>query len=118
MALLIDNQAKQHNKNLQERRKQLRSHLSRTWILDSDLVFINQLYANSILDEQQYRWKILTQNSQLKSRNKIEAKMASVFGDQMQQLSTELQQILIDDMVTAFENRLNVLNRVPIGSDF
>jgi hypothetical protein len=60
----------------------------------------------------------MTQNTQMKSRDKMEAKMASVFGDQMQQLSTELQQILIDDMVTAFENRLNVLNRVHVGSGF
>jgi len=27
-------------------------------------------------------------------------------------LSTELREILLDDMVTAFENRLNVLNHV------
>ena len=37
--------------------------------------------------------------------------MASVFGEKIQELSTDLQKILLDDMVTAFENRLNVLNR-------
>ena len=47
----------------------------------------------------------------LRSRDELEAKMATVFNEQIKELSTELQQILIDDMVTAFENRLNVLNR-------
>jgi hypothetical protein len=37
--------------------------------------------------------------------------MATVFGEKIKELSTELQRILLDDMVTAFENRLNVLNR-------
>jgi len=48
----------------------------------------------------------------LKGRRAIEAKMASVFGEKLKELSTELQKILLDDMVTAFENRLKVLNRV------
>jgi hypothetical protein len=38
--------------------------------------------------------------------------MASIFGEKISKLSTELQRILLDDMVTAFENRLNVLNRI------
>jgi hypothetical protein len=46
-----------------------------------------------------------------KSRKELEAKMATVFGEKIKGLSTELQRILLDDMVTAFENRLNVLNR-------
>ena len=52
----------------------------------------------------------------LKSRKELEAKMASVFGEKIKELSTELQEIVIDDMVTAFENRLNVLNRVSVKS--
>jgi hypothetical protein len=47
----------------------------------------------------------------IKSRKELEAKMATVFGEKIKELSTELQRILLDDMVTAFENRLNVLNR-------
>jgi hypothetical protein len=47
----------------------------------------------------------------VKSRKELEAKMATVFGEKIKELSTELQRILLDDMVTAFENRLNVLNR-------
>ncbi len=37
--------------------------------------------------------------------------MANVFGDNMKGLSAELQKILLDDMVTAFQNRINVLMR-------
>jgi len=45
-----------------------------------------------------------------KGRKELEAKMAAIFGENIKGLSTELQEILLDDMVTAFENRLNVLN--------
>ena len=48
----------------------------------------------------------------LKNREYLESKMTAVFSDKIKQLSSDLQKILIDDMVTAFENRLNVLNRV------
>lgn len=45
-----------------------------------------------------------------KGRKELEAKMAKIFSEKISGLSTELQEILLDDMVTAFENRLNVLN--------
>ena len=32
-------------------------------------------------------------------------------------LSTELQEILLDDLVTAFENRINVLNTIAEKAD-
>ena len=53
----------------------------------------------------------MKQDVAFKSRKELEDKMASVFGEKIQKLSTDLQKILLDDMVTAFENRLNVLNR-------
>ncbi|MGB9914049.1 MAG: hypothetical protein ACPLIG_02025 [Candidatus Bathyarchaeales archaeon] len=52
----------------------------------------------------------MKQHITLKDRKELETKMAAVFDEKIRNLSTELQQILIDDMVTAFENRLNVLN--------
>ena len=46
-----------------------------------------------------------------KDRKELEAKLANVFDEKITGLSTELREILLDDMVTAFENRLNVLNK-------
>ena len=55
-----------------------------------------------------------------KEGKEIEAKLANVFDVEINSLSTELREILLDDMVTAFENRLNVLNKAtrktPIDS--
>jgi tRNA G18 (ribose-2'-O)-methylase SpoU len=45
-----------------------------------------------------------------KDRKELKAKLAAIFGENIKGLSTELQEILLDDMVTAFKNRLNVLN--------
>ncbi|MEM4733172.1 MAG: hypothetical protein QXD70_01430 [Candidatus Bathyarchaeia archaeon] len=56
----------------------------------------------------------MKQHITLKDRKELETKMAAVFDEKIRNLSTELQQILIDDMVTAFENRLNVLNCVSL----
>jgi hypothetical protein len=52
-----------------------------------------------------------------KERKTLEAKLANVFQEKINGLSTELREILIDDMVTAFENRLNVLNRASRKTD-
>lgn len=46
-----------------------------------------------------------------KNRKELEAKMAFVFGEKISGVSVELQEILLDDMVTAFENRFDVLRR-------
>ena len=45
-----------------------------------------------------------------KDRKELEAKMATIFDEKIKGFSTELQEILLDDMITAFENRLNMLN--------
>ncbi len=47
-----------------------------------------------------------------KDRKELEAKLANAFDEKINGLSTELREILLDDLVTAFENRLNVLNNV------
>jgi len=52
-----------------------------------------------------------------KDRKELEAKLANVFDDKINNLSTELREILLDDMVTAFENRLNVLNNASRKTD-
>ena len=57
-------------------------------------------------------------NLELKERNALEARMIAVFAKEIKQLSTDLQQILIDDMVTPFENRITVLSRTKARSRF
>jgi hypothetical protein len=49
-----------------------------------------------------------------KNRKELEAKLAHVFVEEIDELPTELRAILLDDMVTAFENRLNVLNTLAL----
>lgn len=46
-----------------------------------------------------------------KQRKALEDKMAKAFKENLKGLSTELQGILVDDLVTAFQNRINVLIR-------
>lgn len=45
----------------------------------------------------------------LKQRKELETKMSKALKTNIKGLSTELQRILIDDLVTAFQNRINVL---------
>jgi hypothetical protein len=47
-----------------------------------------------------------------KSRKKLRLKIATVLGENMKMLSVDLQEILLDDLVTAFENRVKVLSKV------
>jgi hypothetical protein len=47
----------------------------------------------------------------LKQRKELETKLSKVFKENVKGLSTELQGILLDDLVTAFQNRINVLMR-------
>jgi hypothetical protein len=53
----------------------------------------------------------LKQSSSLKQRKELEVKMTKVFKENVKGLSAELQRILVDDLVTAFQNRINVLMR-------
>ena len=53
----------------------------------------------------------------VKDRKQIESKLEHVFHSEIEGLTTELREILIDDMVTAFENRLHVLNQANRKAD-
>lgn len=52
-----------------------------------------------------------------KDRKELEAKLENVLQEKIDKLPAELRAILLDDMVTAFENRLNVLNRASRKAD-
>ena len=57
----------------------------------------------------------MNQQLAVKGRKELEAKMARVFGDKIKGFSVELQKILLDDMVTAFENRLIIFKRAEVN---
>ena len=75
----------------------------------SESVFHKLVKYLELNSEHKLGGKIVKQITQ-KGRKELEAKMAEIFNAKITGLSTELQGILLDDMVTAFENRLNVLN--------
>jgi len=45
-------------------------------------------------------------------RENLENKLIDAFKDEMSMLSEELQQILADDLITAFRNRITVFQRI------
>ena len=53
----------------------------------------------------------MRQSSTLKQRRDLSNKMFKVFKEEIKGLSAELQGILLDDLVTAFQSRINVLIR-------
>ena len=57
----------------------------------------------------------MNQQLAVKGRKELEAKMATVFSEKIKGLSVELQEILLDGMVTAFENRLIVFKRAEVN---
>ena len=48
----------------------------------------------------------------MENREKLQKTMMKSLETEVQQLNTDLQSILIDDMITAFYNRLNVLKKI------
>lgn len=53
----------------------------------------------------------MRQSLTLKQRRDLSTRMFKVFKEDIRGLSAELQGILLDDLVTAFQNRINVLIR-------
>ena len=48
----------------------------------------------------------------MEKRQNIQKVMMETFQNELQQLNNPLQSILIDDMITAFYNRLNVMQKI------
>ncbi len=57
----------------------------------------------------------MTYQTNAKKRKNLKLKMAKVFNEKIQMLSPDLQEVLLDDVVTAFENRLTVLSRASVS---
>jgi len=48
----------------------------------------------------------------MQKRNRLKKVMINTFQKEIQSLNSQLQTILIDDMITAFYNRLNVMQKI------
>ncbi len=48
----------------------------------------------------------------MEKRQRIQKDMMKTFQNELQQLNSQIQSILIDDMVTAFYNRLDILEKI------
>jgi len=81
------------------------------WILDSYFRFIRQLNIYKLFLSTNVGGEPLKQHITHEQRKELEVKMAKVFHSNIKELSAELQRILLDDLVTAFQNRINVLIR-------
>jgi hypothetical protein len=46
------------------------------------------------------------------NRKKLKKMLSEVFNEQLHSLQPELQSLLIDDMITAFHNRLSVFRKI------
>jgi len=57
----------------------------------------------------------------IRKRHELRKKLAEAFSDTIRTLPAEMQYILLDDLVTAFENRLSVFSspkQVQVSADF
>jgi hypothetical protein len=51
-----------------------------------------------------------------KKRKDLHSKLAEVFNDKLQSLPGEYRGIFLDDLISAFENRFDVLSRLQMSS--
>jgi hypothetical protein len=79
------------------------------------LAFISELNTLNLTCSSTGWTEKLNQQLEVKGRKELEAKIATVFGEKIKGLSMELREILLDDMVTAFENRLIVFKRAKVN---
>ena len=75
--------------------------------------FISELYATVIF----FGMREIMKNQEIRRRKELKIKMAQAFGNEIQILQKETQSFLLDDLVTAFDNRLKVLQKSQMKSE-
>jgi len=60
----------------------------------------------------------MTNQITAKSRKELKNKMVVVFGEDVKRLSTDLQDVFLDDLVTALESRLKILDKTHNDTQF
>jgi hypothetical protein len=54
----------------------------------------------------------MLKQTNIKERKELGVKMSEVFSSRIKTLPVEMQDILLDDLVTAFENRLSLFSQI------
>ena len=75
--------------------------------------FISELYATVIF----FGMREIMKNQEIRRRKELKIKMAQAFSNEIQMLQKETQSFLLDDLVTAFDNRLKVLQKSQMKSE-
>jgi hypothetical protein len=79
--------------------------------------FISELYIKGYILLKVFQRSIHMKKTMTRSRKELTEKMGKIFADRIESLSVSMQKILIDDMVTAFENRVEVLKRTQSNTE-
>ena len=56
--------------------------------------------------------------TKITKRQALKSKMADVLNEDIKMLPAEMQEILLDDLVTAFQNRLKVVNEAKLNLQY
>ena len=62
--------------------------------------------------------RVNMKKTMITKRKVLKNKMAEVLNTNIETLSSEMKDILLDDLITAFENRLKVLNQSQLNVQF
>jgi len=81
------------------------------YITNQYFLFIIQINTKNNMDVKIRREQKM-KNSLIQNREKIQKAIMAIFQDEVQTLSSDLQSILIDDIVAAFYNRLSVMKKI------
>lgn len=60
--------------------------------------------------------EMMEKNHSSRSRQRLQKAIMSAFRQEMQTLTPEMQYILTDDLLTAFQNRITVFQRIQAGT--
>ena len=85
------------------------------FITNQYFLFISQINTESNVNVKTRREQKMKNTPLMENREKLQKVMMLTFQDEVQTLNSELQSMLIDDMITAFYNRLIVLKKIQHG---
>ncbi len=69
-------------------------------------------------EQQMEKEELMKKATSTRARKELENKLAQVFESKIKSLSPEFRRIIIDDLVSAFENRLSALSRAQTNINF